>query len=494
MTQRLTRSSLPAGSLIGASAPDTSGIVHIGIGNFHRAHAAVYTAKAMAAEGGDWGITAVANRSRRVVDALAAQDHLYSILELSSDGVRADVMDVHRKTLVASTDTDALIAEVAAPATRIVTMTISENGYCRNAATGDLDVDGDLIRADLANPDAPRTTIGQLGAALVRRYNDDAGPLTILSCDNLVSAGHTTQKMVGQYVAARETPAGFDEWFASQVVFPNAMVDRIVPGSTDATRAKVAELLGVDDAVPVNAERFSMWVLEDRFAAGRPAWEAGGAIFTDEVEAYELVKLRLLNGSHSLISYLGGLDGRDTIPASRGQEFIAESVNAVIRNEYLPSIDLPSGFDADAYIAQLFDRWNNHALGDQTSRVGSDGSLKLLQRVPVPALRMLDMGLMPQQLALTVAGWICCVAPPEGFDPGPVAAAMIEPARERLAAATAGASSQRAHVEAIMRGGFFPDDLAARDEFTARVGDFVRIITSHGVRDAAAAALEAGQA
>ncbi|MCW3158366.1 mannitol dehydrogenase family protein [Micropruina sonneratiae] len=488
--QPLSRASLTV-PVLGASAPPTPGMLHLGIGNFHRAHAAVYTAKAMAAQGGDWGIVAVANRNRRVVDALAGQDHLYSILELSSAGERADVMDVHRETMVAAEQTTELMARIADPAIRIVTLTISENGYCRNAVTGDLDVDGALVSADLANPDAPRTTIGQLAGALIRRYQGNAEPITILSCDNLVSAGHTAHKMVSQYLQATATPDGFHDWFAASVTFPNAMVDRIVPGTTDATRARVRELLGVVDAIPVPAERFSMWVIEDRFAAGRPAWEEAGAIFSDEVEAYELVKLRLLNGSHSLIAYLGGLSGAETIPASFGQDFVRESVTALLNDEYLPSIELPSGFDPQAYIAELFDRWSNHALGDATARVGSDGSLKLLQRVPDPALRLLGLGEVPQQLSLMVAGWIACVAPPAGFAPGPIADAMVEPARERLAEVTAVAGSVRAHVEGILRGGFFPDALAASDVFVARVAELLDIIVSHGVQDAARAALDA---
>jgi fructuronate reductase len=485
----LSRGTLPAVPLIGASAPDATGIVHVGLGNFHRAHAAVYTARAIAAAGGDWGIVGVANRSRRVVDALAAQDHLYSVLEMSVEGERADVVDVHRRTLVAADQTDALLDEIAAPSTRIVTLTVSEHGYHRNPRTGDLDADSDAVRADLADPENPRTTIGQLAAGLARRLRAGGAPVTVLSCDNLQSAGRTTRTVVGQYLTAAGAPAEVIDWVASSVTFPNAMVDRIVPGTTDATRARVRAVLGVDDAVPVPAEAFSMWVVEDDFAAGRPAWEQAGAVFSSEVEAYELVKLRLLNGSHSLIAYLGALDGQETIAASRAQDFVARSVDAAIRDEYLPSIELPSGFDPDAYVAQLFDRWANAALGDRTARVGSDGSVKLLQRVPGPALRMLDLGLVPQQLALTVAGWICCVCPPGGFDPGPVAGAMVEPARERLARATAGATDVRSHVEAVMRGGFFPTELAGRDEFTRRVADLAQLVVDHGVRQAAVEAL-----
>jgi fructuronate reductase len=487
----LDRSALPAVPLIGASAPEATGIVHLGLGSFHRAHAAVYTAQAMAAAGGDWGIVGVASRSRGVVDALSAQGHLYTVLELSAERERADVVDVHRRTLVAADQTAELLAEIASAATRIITLTVSEHGYHRNASSGDLDLDADAIRADLADPDHPRTTIGQLAAGLARRLRAGGAPVTVLSCDNLQSAGRTTGRLVGRYLDALAVPAEVQDWVAAAVTFPNAMVDRIVPATTDATRERVRALLGVDDAVPVPAEAFSMWVLEDRFAAGRPAWERAGAIFTPEVEAYELVKLRLLNGSHSLIAYLGALDGRETIAASRGQDFVARCVDAAIHDEYLPSIELPSGFDAEAYVAQLFDRWANAALGDRTARVGSDGSVKLLQRVPGAALAALARGQVPHQLALTVAGWICCVCPPAGFDPGPVAAAMLDPARERLARATAAAAGVRGHVEAVLRGGFFPAELAASDAFTRQVADSAELVVRHGVRRAAAEALAA---
>jgi fructuronate reductase len=485
----LARSALRAVPLIGVSAPEATGTVHLGLGNFHRAHAAVYTARAMAAEGGDWGIVGVANRSRGVTDAMAAQDQLYSVLQLSAEGERADVVDVHRRTLVAADQTDELLDEIASPAARIVTLTVSEHGYHRNARTGDLDVDADAIRADLADPDHPRTTIGQLAAGLARRLRAGGAPVTVLSCDNLQSAGRTTGRLVRQYLDAAGAHAELLDWLRTSVTFPNAMVDRIVPATTDRTRDRVQALLGFRDEVPVPAEDFSMWVLEDVFAAGRPAWERAGAIFTPEVEAYELVKLRLLNGSHSLIAYLGALDGQETIAAARAQDVVAGCVDAAIWDEYLPSIELPTGFDPDAYVAQLFARWANTAIGDRTARVGSHGSVKLLQRVPGPAVRMLERGSVPHLLALTVAGWICCICPPEGFDPGPVAAAMVDPARERLARATAGATDVRNHVEAILRGGFVPAELAAHDAFTRRVAEHVELVVRSGVREAAAEAL-----
>jgi fructuronate reductase len=234
-----------------------------------------------------------------------------------------------------------------------------------------------------------------------------------------------------------------------------------------------------------------MWVLEDHFAAGRPAWDRAGAIMSDEVEAYELVKLRLLNGSHSLIAYLGLLDGRPTIADAWAQDFVRDAVRACIANEYLPSISLPRGFDLDAYVDSLSHRWANAALGHRTSQVGTDGSVKLLQRIPAPAQMALREGRVPHLLALTVAGWIATVAPPPGFDPGQYAAEVREPARARLAEVTRGASGAREHATMVLHNGFLPDELTAHAAFTDRVADLVATIARSGIR---AAAREATQA
>ena len=484
----LNRENFPRELQIGASAPEATGIVHIGTAQFHRAHAAVATAQALAAEPGDWGIVGVASHNPRIVEALRAQDGLYSILQLTPEGESAGIVDVHRRFAVAAQDPDGVVGLIAEPRHRILTLTVSEGGYHRDARTGGLDWADPGIAADLAGEGpGPVTSIGLVARGLMRRFADGGAPLTVLSCDNMLSAGDRTRSLVAEFL--REAGAAEDlvAWMDESWTFPNGMVDRIVPAPTDATREAVARLIGCEDAVPVLAEGFTMWVLEDRFAAGRPAWEhAEGVVFSDEVGKYELVKLRLLNGSHSLIAYLGALDGRETVPDSRMQPFVEECVRNAIRDEYLPSIDLPDGFDPDAYIARLFDRWTNVALGDRTSRVGSDGSSKLLDRIPEPAIRLLKRGVMPQQMALTAAAWIACACPPAGFDPGPVASAMAEPKRAALAAAVAGAGGVREHVEAIVHGGFLPDALAAHDAFGRRVAELVEAIVADGVRAAAA--------
>jgi fructuronate reductase len=259
------------------------------------------------------------------------------------------------------------------------------------------------------------------------------------------------------------------------------MVDRIVPATSDAYRATAYELLGVGDRSPVPAEPFTMWVMEDHFAAGRPAWDRAGAVFSDEVEAYELIKLRLLNGTHSLIAYLGALDGRATIPEARAQDFIEYAARAVLEDEYLPSISLPQGFDVKAYVESLFERWSNDALGHRTQQVGTDGSVKLPQRVPLPALRLLDQGVMPEHLALTIAAWLCCVVPMPGFDPGPHAHAMVDPVRERLASLTG--NTREIVKQACTQ--VFPTELAQSNEFVQRIAEYVAVISTDGVRAAA---------
>lgn len=482
--RRLARQTTPNGTLIGASAGPASGIVHLGLGNFHRAHTAVYTAKALAVAPGDWGIFGFANRSRDVVSAMSAQEHRYSILEFSDHGRQVGVLDVHRGLGVLADEPENFIAALADPAHRILTLTVSEVGYCRSSRTGALDLDLETVRADLADPAHPRSTIGLIAAGLRARAVAGA-PITVLSCDNLQSNGDTTRAVLNEFLHASAASADVISFVEQLVSFPNSMVDRIVPATTAQTMSDVLELAGIEDHCPVPAEDFTMWVLEDDFLAGRPAWDLAGAVISAEVEAYELVKLRLLNGSHSLIAYLGILDGRATIADAWAQDFVREAVWACIAGEYLPTITVPQGFDVAEYLDSLSHRWANAALGHRTAQVGTDGSVKLLQRVPEPAQMALRDGRIPHLLALTVAGWICAVAPPAGFDPGPYAAQIREPARARLAEVTAGAGSPREHAMAVLRNGFLPDLLTAQAAFTDRVAELVAAIARHGVRAAA---------
>jgi fructuronate reductase len=477
----------PAGALLHRRTLATTGIVHLGLGNFHRAHQAVYTAAALAAEDGPWGILGVASNSTGVVDALREQDMRYAVVELSPGGTRVVVPAVHTGALVAAREPARVVAALASAGTRIVTMTVTEHGYTFHPRDHRLDLDHPGVRADLRGG-GPRTTLGLIVRGLQRRARTHGTPITVLSCDNLAGNGRVTARLVAEFVAALP-PAERDELepYLASVTFPSSMVDRIVPATTDAERDAVRRHLGVDDAVPVPAEPFSMWAIEDEFAAGRPAWEHGGALFTEDVGPYELLKLRLLNGTHSLIAYLGALDGRDTIPESITSQAIHTAATRVLHEEYLPTLRVPAGVDLDAYVARLFDRWSNVALGHRTRQVGSDGSVKLAQRVPEPALAHLAAGRMPHHLALTVAAYLCCVAPPPGLDPGPHATAMADPARASLAPL----AGRRDFVAAALGTGLLGAELGAHTGFAGRVAELVEVLVKHGpaeaVREAAAA-------
>jgi fructuronate reductase len=475
-------SSKTPGILRRPAAP-AAGIVHLGLGNFHRAHQAVYTDAAVTAHGGDWGIIGVASRSSAIPDAMHAQDMLYTVVEISPEGSKFSVPRVHTDAFTAAGNPDRVIKAIGNAATRIVSLTVTENGYNYTPATGSLNALDPAIQHDLLHPAAPRTPIGQIVRGLQHRSRTHAEPVTILSCDNLADNGHHTQRLVREFASrlpsaeAAETLAFID----TRTSFPSSMVDRIVPATTDHYRRLVTDRRGYTDRIPVPAEPFTMWIVEDNFIAGRPAWESGGAVFSDEVAGYEQLKVRLLNGTHSLIAYLGALSGAVTIPESVSHTHIELAARSVLRNEYLPSVSVPAGVDVTAYEEQLFSRWRNTALGHRTSQVGSDGSVKLRQRIPLPALQMLDDGRMPQLLALTTAAYLSCIAPLAGFRPGPQAEAMEDPARGLLSGLAAGARSGRELAGKVLGDHhLLGEELAERAEFIDRTGEFIDIIRSAG--------------
>jgi fructuronate reductase len=480
------------GLLRRTSAP-APGIVHLGLGNFHRAHQAVYTDAAVAPPGGDRGLIGVASRSSAITEAMHAQDMLYTVVEISPEGAKFSVPRVHSDAFVAAGNQARLQSAIASGSTRIVSLTVTENGYNYTPATGSLNLHDPAVQHDLAHSASPRTPIGQIVRGLQQRARTHSEPVTILSCDNLADNGHHTQRLVREFASmlpgaeAAETVA----WIDTHVSFPSSMVDRIVPATTDHYRQLVSQHTGYKDLIPVPAEPFTMWIVEDNFIAGRPAWEAGGAVFSNEVAGYEQLKVRLLNGTHSLIAYLGALSGAVTIPESVARSSIERAARAVLRDEYLPSVSVPNGVDVDAYEQQLFSRWRNTALGHRTSQVGSDGSVKLRQRIPLPALQMLDDGRMPHLLALTTAAYLSCIAPLNGFNPGAQADAMEDPARGLLAGlATRSHSGQDLASMVLGDHHLLGDGLAERTDFIERTGQLIDTIHSSGPLAAIADASE----
>ena len=472
-----------------AAAAPGAGIFHLGLGNFHRAHQSVYTSAAVAKRGGEWGIIGAASRSATVVSALRAQEMLYTVVEVSPEGSRFSIPAIHTDVFVASRDPGRVVSTIADPAIRIVSLTVTENGYTYSPSTSSLDFRDPLVLHDLSHRDQPASVIGQIVAGLRRRMASTGTPLTVMSCDNLAANGHHTKRLVLEFAAALPSAEREDliPWIEANVSFPSSMVDRIVPSTTDAYRQMVADACGYLDSIPVPAEPFTMWVVEDRFAAGRPAWETSGVTFSGEVAEYEQLKVRLLNGTHSLIAYLGALDACPTIPDALGHAYIENAARRVLKDEYLPTVRVPSTVDAGDYEEQLFTRWRNTALGHRTSQVGSDGSVKLAQRIPEPALTHLEAGRMPHHLALTFAAYLCCVAPLPGFEPGPHAAAMEDQARERLSRFAQAASGGRDLARgALVDLHLLGDKLGQSTEFADRVGDLIDVIVKYGPRAAAA--------
>jgi len=336
-------------------------------------------------------------------DALAAQDFLYTCADHDGAAERLTVMAALTGVLVVPEAPDAVLLRLADPAVRIVTLTVTEKGYYRAGTSGGLDADDPAIQRDIAGPDTPRTMPGLLVAALRLRRAAGVPAFTVLSCDNLPESGTSTRRVVTDF-AARVDPT-LSQFIADNVAFPNCMVDRIVPATADTDRARIDATLDAEDRWPVVCESFSQWVIEDRFPLGRPAWERAGAELVDDVRPYEEMKLRLLNGSHSSIAYLGQLAGWQTVAEAIAQPVHAAHIAALMQ-EIATTLHLPSGVDLDAYRGALLARFANPALRHRTAQIAMDGSQKLPQRLFAPALARLEAGQAVPRIALGVAAWL----------------------------------------------------------------------------------------
>ena len=380
-----------------------TGIVHLGLGAFHRAHQAVYT-DALLGEDARWGILGVSLRSPDTRGALAPQDSLYSVATMDGDHASYRIVGALTGIIVAPEDPPGLLVQLADPAVRIVSTTVTEKGYSHDPATGWLREDDADIRHDLLRGDRPRTTLGTIVHALKLRREAGTPPFTVLACDNLPTNGHTLRGLTIRFAELMEPDLG--KWIADVVRFPSTMVDRIVPATTDADRDAVAAALGLADAWPVMAELFSQWVIEDDFGLGRPAWDRAGAQFVRDVAPYELMKLRLLNGAHSTLAYLGYLMRCETVAEAMQQPALARLVEEMMGDEVTPTLPTLAGFDLVDYRASLLDRFRNAALKHRTSQIAMDGSQKLPQRLLGTIRDRLAHGQPIDRLALGVAAWM----------------------------------------------------------------------------------------
>lgn len=383
------------------------GIVHLGLGGFHRAHMARYTHDLMerdpAALG--WGIVGAVllPGDRRMIDSLDPQDGLYTLIEREGAEEHARVIGSLARVIFAGESSAELLELMDDSAIRIVSLTVTENGYCLDPATKRLDPGHELVRADLATPERPRSAIGVIVEALRRRRAADAPPFTAMSCDNIQANGAVLREAVLAHARLRDTTGELARWIADDVSFPSTMVDRITPVTSQADIDDLATRHGVADRWPVVCETFSQWVIEDRFSLGRPAWEKVGAQFVADVEPYEFMKLRLLNASHLTVAGLGRLAGYETIDQAMADRRISVIMTALMDRETGPTLPLVPGIDLDSYKRTLVRRFANPAIRDTVERVNTDAPLNVLLdpiRSRLQARADLDF------LALALAAWL----------------------------------------------------------------------------------------
>jgi fructuronate reductase len=378
------------------------GIVHLGIGAFHRAHEAIYIDDVLANGDRRWGITGVSLRGADVRDALTPQDGLYTVQFRGGDAPPRVIGSV-REVLVAPESPEAVLRRLSDPAVAIVSLTITEKGYCHVPATGELDESHPLIRADLADPVRPRSAIAMLAMAIARRRAEGARPFTILSCDNLPANGVMLRRVLARFAALVSPDLG--AYIEGEIATPSTMVDRIVPATTQADRREISTALGVQDEWPVIAEPFSQWVIEDRFSAGRPDFEAVGAELVGEVAPYEQMKLRLLNGAHSALAYLGALGGLETVAEAMAHPVLATFIAGLIEDASA-TLTTPSATELAQYRKALLTRFRNTSVRHRLLQIAMDGSQKLPQRLLNVIHERLAKNLQIKRHALAVAAWI----------------------------------------------------------------------------------------
>ena len=405
---RLSSANLPglAGSVVRPRYDrdaQSCGIVHLGLGAFHRAHQAVYTDDAMNDGDRDWGIVAASLRASRAKTQMSPQDGLYTVRERQGSDCVIRLIGAVRKALVAPEDSAALLRALADPSTRIVSFTITEKGYCRGP---DERLDRSLpdLASDLSAAIVPKTIYGFLGRALSMRQHVDAPGLTLLCCDNLANNGRKLAALLGEFLD--ETNPALVPWFVDHCRCPSSMVDRIVPATTEADRDQIARDIGLRDEATVSTEPFRQWVIEDTFAGPRPRWEIGGAQFVRDVAPFEAAKLRMLNGAHSALAYLGLARGHTFVHEAVIDPALRPLIEHLIRHEAAPSLSPAPGLDLEAYASALITRFANAALQHRLAQIAMDGSQKVPQRWLLTLEIQCEKGRDCPALLQALAAWI----------------------------------------------------------------------------------------
>jgi fructuronate reductase len=438
----------------------TPGIVHLGVGAFHRAHMAVYIERLLAADE-TWGIVGASLRRPDTKEALGPQGGLYTVAIRDATETRCRIVGSLIDVLDANTEREQLLAIMAHPDIRIVSLTITEKGYCHDPATGELDEDHPEIQHDLETPTQPLSAPGLIVEALARRMAAGVEPFAVLSCDNLPANGATTRRIVTRFATLRDQ--GLGDYVSRSVVFPGTMVDRIVPATTDEDRAEIAALTGLEDAWPVVTEPFSQFVIENNFPGGRPAFESVGAELVDDVAPFERMKLRMLNGSHSTIAYLGYLAGHQYVADAVSDSAFRDLIAALMTDEVMPTLGMERE-RIEAYRDRLLTRFANPALRHRTWQIAMDGSQKLPQRLLDTIRSRLRGHNRIERLALGVAGWMRYVT---GIDENGATIEVRDPMAARLRAIADEAGRDATKLAGGLLGvtEIFGDDLAGNAEF-----------------------------
>ena len=454
-------------------------IVHIGVGGFYRAHQAVYLDQLLHLPGhAQWGYVGVGllPHDAAMRDAMRDQDCLYTVIERGAQGDSARVIGSILDFLYAPDDPQAVLEKMAHAATRIVSLTITEGGYYINQGNGQFDADHADIVHDLAHPHTPRCSFGYLAEALQRRRARGLAPFTIMSCDNLQNNGDVMRKMLLAFTELQDP--GLSAWLEQHCAFPNSMVDRITPATTDEHRALARDKFGLADAWPVVTEPFLQWVIEDHFPSGRPAWELVGAQMTQDVLPYEKMKLRLLNAGHQSLCYIGMLFGYQYAHEAMADAGIRQLFVDMMEIEVTPLLPEVAGIDLADYKRTLVERFSNPTICDQLSRIGTEGSARIPKFVLPSIVEQLERGGPIKLLSFTVACWFRYL---NGSDEQGRPMPIIDPYADRLR-------------EQALRGGADPGallslralfgDLSVQPLFVAQVSDALARLYRDGARAA----------
>lgn len=463
-----------------------AGIVHIGVGGFHRSHMAIYVDTLLKdPRWAEWGICGVGllPHDSAMAQAMLQQDNLYTVIERHKSGTSARVVGAMVEFLHAPSDPEAVLRKLADPKTRIVSMTITESGYHVNEATGSLDIMHPDIVQDLNSPKAPKTFYGYLAQALERRRLAGIPPFTVMSCDNVEHNGDLTERMLLAF--AHELGGELAPWLAAHGAFPNSMVDRITPRTTEADREDLAQNFGVGDLWPVVTEPFSQWVIEDKFACGRPPFEEAGVQIAQDVAPYETMKLRLLNGSHSSMAYLGNLKGLTYVHEVMEDGPMAAYIERMMLLEVMPNLPHVPGIDLPLYATTLLSRFANPAIADQLTRLCFDGSGKLPKFV-LPAIEAgLAQGTPVKRLTLCVAAWMRYLT---GIDEAGRTFAVSDPMVGQLQPLARQGEQDPSMLLAVP--GLFSDELRQSGAFHHEVADALKSLYERGAADTLAMYLE----